>query len=179
MKIWGASEADIREAARLAGVAIFSDYSRSGVFRDGRALRCRLALGSERQEYAGERTESGRKIKPPLKWQRRSTSPFHSERRVSAVCWHGHFRFMSALYALAGDNVRIQTAFADYRSREDFYDKAPETGYRNIGSQVFPTQAREACYCGDYEDDYGSVYDLGGIVRGSLDFGIVRSGADV
>jgi hypothetical protein len=160
VKVWNASEAQIREAAATAGVTIHSDWAGSGISQVGRALSFRLALGEDRQDDDDCRTASGRKVKAPVRWQRRSTSVFSSERRIAAVCWHGHFAFMSALYALVPD-ARVKSAIADYRDRDAFYGQAPDTGYLNMGSQMYPVQAREACFCSDYGDDYHASYDLG------------------
>lgn len=165
MKVWNASEEQIRQAASLASVKIHSYWAGSGIVKDGRALRFRLALDRDK------RTDSG-----GMYWQRTSASAFRSDRKVAAVCWHGHFAFMSALLSLA-DDARIQTAFADYRGRDDFYAKAPETAYRNVGSQMYPRQMNEICTC-EAEGLYmESAYDLGKVAAPKVS--CPECGADV
>jgi hypothetical protein len=170
MKVWNVTEKDIRAAAEAAGVTIFSDWRRGGVERAGKTerapLKFRLALGSQRAQEGHEereRNEAG-KLKPaklhPIIWQRRTASVWSadSERRVAAVCWHGHYSFMRHLLALHPD-ARIKSAIGDYRGLAGFLATAPETGYRNIGSQVYPVQMREACFCADYGRDYLRILD--------------------
>jgi hypothetical protein len=178
MYVWNASETDIRAAAEASGVAIFADYGygngrsltehgwSGGITRTGKtersSLHFRLALGNERQEdgyVERDRDEQGRLIgkrQPhPLVWQRRTASYGwgNSERRVAAVCWHGHYAFMRYLLALRPD-ARIKTSVGDYRGLEGFLRVAPATARRNIGSKAFPLSMAEACFCSDYGNDY-------------------------
>jgi hypothetical protein len=169
MYVWNATESDIRAAAKASGVAIYSDWRGDGVNRTGKtersSLHFRLALGTERIEQGTmerERDDNGR-LKPaklhPKVWHRRTASTWDdSERRVAAVCWHGHYAFMRYLLALRPD-ARIKTSIGDYRGLAGFLREAPFTGYRNIGSQMYPIQMREACFCADYGNDYTSSID--------------------
>jgi hypothetical protein len=177
MYVWNASETDIRAAAEASGVAIFGDWAygrypgaTGGITRTGKtdrsALHFRLALGTERQDdgyVERDRDEHGRLIGKrqlhPIVWQRRSASYGwgNSERRVAAVCWHGHYAFMRYLLALRPD-ARIKTSVGDYRGLDGFLRDAPETAWRNIGSQMYPLTMAEACFCHDYGNDYlGSI----------------------
>lgn len=166
MYVWNASETDIRAAAEASGVAIFSDWSGNGITRTGKtersSLHFRLALGNERQEdgyVERDRDEHGRLIGKrqlhPMMWHRRTASYAwgNSERRVAAVCWHGHYAFMRYLLALRPD-ARIRTSIGDYRGLAGFLRDAPETAWRNIGSQMYPLTMAEACFCHDYGNDY-------------------------
>lgn len=87
------------------------------------------------------------------RWQRRSASPFSTERKVHAVCWHGHYEFMRRLFERF-PGARVKTTFADYRGIHEFADKFEATGYRNIGAPIMPVQMREACYCHERGNDW-------------------------
>lgn len=71
----------------------------------------------------------------------------HKQRRVHAVCWHGHRDFFRSLFQVAPD-ASVKTAWAQYNA-SNFEDVFPETGWRNIGSQILPCYACEACDCPD------------------------------
>jgi hypothetical protein len=124
MKAWNTTEQDIREAADEVGLAIHSDWSGNGITRDGRALRFRLALGTDKENY--------RSIK--------------RGRRIAAVCWHGHRDFFRALYRRSPE-ARIKTALADYRGTDGFERDFPATGQGNVGSWAEPQAAQDACDC--------------------------------
>jgi hypothetical protein len=146
VKVWTQLTPDqIREVAAEIGVKIHSDWYGGGITRDGRAWRFRLALNSD-----VPKKESG------YKYQRTSASAFHEGRRVAAVCWHGHRDFMLALYA-RDPEARIKTAWADYRGVRDFAEKFGNTGYRNVGSLMYPMFAKDICTCswGDWDVDSG------------------------
>lgn len=102
---------------------------------------------------------------PAKRWQRVSSSAFsYSEalgrnRLVNAVCWHGHYRFLSELFKRF-PNARVKSALSDWRSAADFAMRAEESGYTNVGSQFMPMQAREACLCVDNGDYISSSYDM-------------------
>lgn len=68
------------------------------------------------------------------------------ERRVNAVCWHGHFEFMKQLF-LRDYQAHLKTAMANYDGPQGFLDNFLETGYTNMGSQMYPVQYRESCNC--------------------------------
>ena len=105
MKVWNISELDIQKAADKTSVEIRN-------FRtDGRAFRFTLGLSANK------------------KWQRVSASIFQTKadgepRKVNAVCWHGHYHFMRALFAV-NENARIKTAWRDYRGLQSFLEQAP------------------------------------------------------
>lgn len=131
MKIWGVTEAQLHECAEEIGVKLYEPRE------DGRAIRCRIL-------------PTGMRLNGDYKYQRTSASGFHADRRVHAVCWHGYRDFMLAVYKRNPD-ARIKTMFADYRNETDFIAKYPETGYRNVGSMMYPMQAREVCNCANGE----------------------------
>jgi hypothetical protein len=151
MKIWGLTEQEIRDSAAEVGLTIHSDWSGHGIYADGRALRCRLALGG------GERNANGF-----LPYQRRG----FSKRRIPSVCWHGHRDFMRACFR-RNSEARIKTAFADYRGTEDFEFEFEATGDRNIGSLFEPMSMRDACDCN--EDDravrFGTLMPSGEVMH--------------
>jgi hypothetical protein len=72
---------------------------------------------------------------------RKSASAFHSERRVSAACWHVHGYFFDILFkvnpeaiVISGGNKKIT------RSEGNWIDW-------NIGSHYYPIMYSEACDC--------------------------------
>lgn len=129
MKVWQLSEREIYRAAANADVRIYNMRD------DGNAKRFTLKLADSK------------------KWQRLSASGFNRERKVNAVCWHGHYHFMREVFRI-NENARIKTSWQDYRGLESFLQDAPMTGFRNVGSLMFPAQAREVCLCADRGDDY-------------------------
>ena len=142
MKVWGISEEEARVAAAKVGVAIHSDWAGSGIAKDGRAIRFRLALGEDKQRYR-RMSHDGR-------------------RKVAAVCWHGHRDFMRELLRV-NPEARIQTAFADYRGSQDFELSFPATGERNIGSLYEPCRMQDACVCEEADDSFRPVSENGGL----------------
>jgi hypothetical protein len=121
MKIWGASEKEIRQAAAEVGIRLWDDEYGRGPFKDGRALRVRLCI-----DRLQPRNASG-------------YAPFqrtgHRGRRLPYVCWHGHKRFMLALFRRQPE-ARIKTALADYHGRADFLLKHKGTFGQGNGFNV-------------------------------------------
>jgi len=162
MKVWTRlSESELRDIASDVGVAIHSDFSRGGIRKDGRAWRFRLALDS-----TVPKRDSG------YKYQRTSASGFHEGRRVAAVCWHGHRDYMRAIFA-RDPEARIKTSWADYKGSENFERDFPETGYRNVGSMMYPAFAKDICTCswGDWDVDSS----IGGSHSVSMQQSMIRS----
>lgn len=132
--------------AELSDIARVSDVEIAPA-RDGLAVQTRLYLT------------------PSKRWQRTSASPFaYSERLgrnrlVNAVCWHGHYRFLSELF-LRHPNARVISAFDTWRNAEDFANRAESSGQRNIGAPIAPMQMREACLCSENGDYIGTAYDV-------------------
>jgi len=73
-------------------------------------------------------------------------SPASSGRKISALCWHGLRAVMREWLAINGDTV-INTAMAKYRGADEFELFHDRTGEKNIGSQMCPVRARDACDC--------------------------------
>lgn len=69
-----------------------------------------------------------------------------AHRRKWAVCWHGHRDFMRELFKVNPDAV-ISSVLATYKGEDDFEHKFEDTGYTNIGSQMYPVYARQGCDC--------------------------------
>jgi hypothetical protein len=91
------------------------------------------------------------------RYQRRSASPFNTERKVFALCWHGYRKALRKLFELAPD-AKVYTALArragiSFYTSKNFEEVFPDTGYVNIGSMMMPVQAREACFCYETGDD--------------------------
>lgn len=136
MKVWNATEDQIRQAIRETGLKVYGEWSDygtgNGIERDGRALRFRLSI-----DTAQTRDADGF-----LPYQRQSANP-SIRRKLAAVCWHGHRDFMRALFRLAPD-ARIKTALADYRGADDFERKYRQT-YGN--GNHYNLSYGQACNC--------------------------------
>jgi hypothetical protein len=137
MVVYGVTENELLRAARTVGVSL--DYS---PVAQGRGLRLRLTTSG------AVRTASGRlKVPPPYARRAHHRNDDGSRRLLTrSVCWHGHRDFFRALFELAPE-ARVVTAMATYRGREDFEASHEESGWRNIGSQMDPIYARDACDC--------------------------------
>jgi hypothetical protein len=161
MKVWTTLTPDeLRDVARKVGVKIHSDWNGSGIRKDGRAWNFRLALDSDKPKRSAG-----------YKYQRTSTSGFNPDRRVAAVCWHGHRDFMRAIFD-RDPSARIKSAFADYKGRENFEREFPATAHRNVGSMMYPVFMIDACTCswGDWNVDSG----VGGTYAVTMRQGMIR-----
>ena len=139
MKVWTTlTDDDLYDIATEIGVRISAQGSvyngRPAIGRDGRARRFNLRPTDERNEN-GDRP-----------YQRVSASAFRPERRVYAVCWHGYRDFMREIFS-RDPEARIKTYVADYKGKEDFEEKYPETAYTNVGSMMYPQYLSEVCKC--------------------------------
>ena len=126
MLVYNVNPQDLQEAAYRAGVVLTGQQQqRDGTpIKSGRGLRFTLQL------------------RPDKRYQRRG----FTGRRISAVCWHGHYAFMAALFERV-PNARLVSAAARYDGKEAFEAFADRTGDRNVGSQVRPLSYRDACDC--------------------------------
>ena len=123
MKVWTINDPEID--AKKIGVELYNKR------RVGRALAFVLRPISGNETYRAIRN-----------------APYKAsgQRKAWAICWHGHRDFMRSLFE--GDpGARIKTVMADYVGKEGFERNFPETGLTNIGSQVFPLYAGQACAC--------------------------------
>lgn len=85
------------------------------------------------------------KVNPgrPNKYQRINAV---TGRKVNAVCWHGFRDFFRAVYRQEPD-AKFVTAFDTWQSSDDFEARHRESGYRNVGSIMFPVIAIDNCTC--------------------------------
>lgn len=109
MKVWGITPEQAREAAAAVGVSIHGDYLGTGISRDGRGIRFRIGVDATQPRNANG----------DLPYQRISMNHYMRQRRIAAVCWHGHRDYMRAVFDINPD-ARIQTALADYHGRDEF-----------------------------------------------------------
>lgn len=128
MKVWGVTEEQLSVVADRIGVKLYE------LREDGRALRFTLRPTGDRDEWGN------------YPYQRRTASWQDTERRVWAVCWHGHRDFMREVFRVNPD-ARIKTGWADYKGAENFEENYRDTAFINVGSQMFPQQANEVCFC--------------------------------
>lgn len=86
----------------------------------------------------------------------------HNGRRVWAVCWHGHYAFMAALLE-EDPYARIRSAVADWKGRDDFHTRAPDTAWDEVGPMIYRHAACEDCagnHGYEYLDNVPSGYAL-------------------
>lgn len=67
-------------------------------------------------------------------------------RRVAAVCWHGHRDFMLRFFAQL-PAAHIISHLDHWRGQDDFVARHKDSGYKNIGSQMYPCSYIDACIC--------------------------------
>jgi hypothetical protein len=86
-----------------------------------------------------------------------------SGRRKAAICWHGHYAAMRAIFALE-TGAKLKTAVATYDGATAFEELAPATRHRNIGSIAEPATHEDGCECDGTatRTPTGAAYDLGG-----------------
>lgn len=84
----------------------------------------------------------------PVPYRRTSTPwPGSKVRSLPGIlCWHGHRDFMIELFRRFPTAV-LESAFAKYEGSSGFNYNHPETAYRNIGSEAYPCELADACYC--------------------------------
>lgn len=165
MKVWTTlTPEQIRQVAQSVGVRIHGDhYGSGGISKDGRAWNFRLALDSS----VPKRGNAG------YKYQRISSSSrawTGKDRKVAAVCWHGHRDFMRAVFAL-DPNARFKTAIADWKGSADFEDRFAQTAYNNVGSMMYPMFAKDCCTCDHGEWDVDS--SPGGSIAVRMEQGMI------
>lgn len=155
MKVWTTlSESELYDVANEVGVAIAVGQTStedwySARYETGGNTVVRVEIPKIGRAYSfGLRPlrALGKSTSGDYLYQRTSASGFHADRRVFAVCWHGHRDFMRAIYK-RDQNARIKSYIADYRNAQDFEEKFPATGHENVGSMMYPMQAREVCNC--------------------------------
>lgn len=133
--------AEVSNAARAVGLALADEEDRSST-RTQR-VKTRLRLGEDR----GFKHPRYPRLGLP-KYQRMN---HRGDRRVAAVCWHGHRDFFRALFALAPRAVVSVSARMNGEpvvyTAENFETTFHETGDRNIGSMFEPCAFRDACIC--------------------------------
>jgi hypothetical protein len=117
MKIWGLTEGEIRECVKLSGLAIWGDGFRpTPLAKEGKALHVRLCV-----DRLAPRTNG------LLPFQKRGRSWGGKQgRRTPYVTWEGHREFMLVVFERFPE-ARIKSAIADYKGRDEFFDKHPQT----------------------------------------------------
>lgn len=113
------------------------------------ALGVRAELGEERTLSRGP--DAGRREIRFLLRPERGSDRFRaidaiSGRRKNAVCWHGHYAAMAAIFAIE-TGATLETAIETYRGAAEFEELAPATAERNIGSLVEPVAMEDGCGC--------------------------------
>lgn len=81
-------------------------------------------------------------------YQRTSASGFRDGRRVNAVCWHGFRDYFRTVFTREPDAV-FCTAVATWKGSKDFERRYKDSGYHNVGSQMYPRMMAEVCRCGE------------------------------
>ena len=112
------------------------------------AYRAGVVLTGQRQQRDGTPIRSGRGLRftllPPQdkRYQRRG----RGGQWINALCWHGHYAFMAALFERV-PTASLVTTMVRYDGKAAFDAFAERTGDRNIGSRVQPMSYRDACNC--------------------------------
>jgi hypothetical protein len=127
MKVWGVPEEAIRAAVSEAGLTVWGDWRQDGSHRldkEGNALHVRLCVDKTQPRTQDMELESENGLLP---FQKRGRS-FGGKlgRRTPYVTWEGHREFMRIVFRDYPE-ARIKSAIADYRGREDFDVKHPQT----------------------------------------------------
>jgi hypothetical protein len=109
-------------------------------------------------EYTNRKTKNAVNVKLTVKSSRGKygkTSVGYGrvgQRRVHALCWHGFRDVFFEIFKL-NPNAVIITAQARYDGLEDFREKYPRTGNKNIGSMIEPvrynTETAKKCLIGE------------------------------
>jgi hypothetical protein len=109
--------------------------------------------GDDISNSNGDRIQGQLKPKPnePNPYQRTSRSFFNPDRKVHAICWHGHRDFYRGIFRINPD-ARIQSGYyfkADWKGSEDFEDNYRDTGHIEIGAPIAGGYPRmcDACSC--------------------------------
>jgi hypothetical protein len=78
-------------------------------------------------------------------------------RRTISACWHAHYNVLAELFARF-PAARVVTKIATCTA-PTFSDRALETSYLNVGSNLFPATASDCCECDhtDHVDDFDSA----------------------
>lgn len=139
----GITAAQLQSAAASVGVAL--DVRTLNEKGTRHRVKVNPIVPSSARTPAGARKRGDKGNAP---YQRVSPSMFNSGRRVHAVCWHGFRDFFRACFKLA-PAATFRTAMDTWRGAEDFEARFAQSGHRNIGSQMAPMTAAEACACPD------------------------------
>ena len=73
---------------------------------------------------------------------------FSRHRKLISACYHAHFWVMCYLYDMQ-PAMRLDSAMASYKDRQDFYNSYFKTGDRNIGSIAYPVYHSDSCHCNE------------------------------
>ena len=76
------------------------------------------------------------------RWQRRSARG----RRVNAVCFHGHYKFIRAIFKRSPE-AYVHTCLATYHGADSLRREAVKVAETNIGSMLHPIRYGDACAC--------------------------------
>ena len=140
----------LEAAASVCGV-------RAEIDAVGRRFKVRL-FPAERTILYSEGPKGGRRKYRARYHRRRLGFPQGTgEGTCHAICWHGFRDYFRAVYKRAPE-ASFRTALATYKDRDHFEATFGPTGYRNIGSKMYPVQIREACFCSDTFDDSEPLY---------------------
>ncbi len=78
---------------------------------------------------------------------------YREDAKVHAVCWHGFRDYFRACFRLE-PNAVFATAYDTWNGSEDFENRHRASATRNIGSQMYPKCAADACMQGpECEED--------------------------
>lgn len=131
MKVWGATEAQLRAAAKAAGVAM--DLEPVPLRRGGPCFKVKLRPVGDRYRRVGFRERKDGELS-----------------RIAATCFHGFLHFLNVVYAKA-PAARVRSGMAAFNGAEDYKAKRGAIASRNVGSLARPHAYGSLCVCGERE----------------------------
>lgn len=113
------------------------------IFDDRLDEEARACLGQRPTDRKYQRISGDSSEMQWKTWEQRN-------RRVAAICWHGHRDFLRALYAMAPD-CTVRTVLTTYKSADDFEARYRETRDGMPGKNGVMLTSSLECVCGDDE----------------------------
>ena len=153
MRVIGVTLSQLLEIAEATQVRI----ANTGAWNYRRAPYQKLRRDGQAETRFTLRTLYSGETRRPVPYRRTGMlRPGWKVRSLPGIlCWHGHRDFMKELFKRFPAAV-LESCFTKYKGAEGFERDYPATGRHNIGSQAYPCELADACYCeADGYDDKG------------------------
>ena len=130
--------AELEAVADSMGMQLY-DFADNGVGQRGKYA------GRARYKFVLRPLHGG---SPDARYRAVRDNPYgvSGERRIWAICWHGHRDFMRAVFRLDPD-ATFKTSVDTWDGSDDFEARHEFSGHRNIGSMMAPQSYADACHC--------------------------------